>query len=97
HLTHSDGDDRADIVEDLLLPHRSKRGDREIRPIESLEEEGARPNLEVLVVLLEEVHRVVPEVEGAHAGAELPEHGGRSLLSFQQWAVADDRYEGADA
>ena len=66
---------------DLPL-ERAKRGDGEIGAVGGLDDDGARADV-LVVVFVEEIGGVVPQVEGADLGAEAAQDVGRAVLALE--------------
>ncbi len=86
-LADGDRDQRADAVERGFLSQRAQRERREVGAIERFEHQRARTNSRA------RRHRrssrrsgVVPQVERAHASAELPQHCSGTVFPFEQRA-----------
>jgi len=89
HLADGHGNQRADVVERLLLAHCPERSDREIWAIERLKHQGTRPALHVRIVL-EKIHRIIPEVERPDARSELAQRCARAVFAIQHGAMTHD-------
>jgi hypothetical protein len=63
------GNDRADVVEIRFLPDRSEGGDGEVGAVERLENQCARAHFQLVVVFLDELDWVVPEIERSYRRA----------------------------
>jgi hypothetical protein len=71
HLANTHGDDGSDFVKNWYPPNRLKCRYCQVGAVEGFEKKGSRPDVQFVVVLFEQFHRIIPQIQRAHCRTQL--------------------------